>query len=93
MSQHVNVDRPEHGVSLDKVKIWTVDNRKFKRVVKEHIYIRVVEPSLNKDGGRYLLPAVWTNLLKARVPPGPKTAMEVETPHLVPQRNLGANSS
>ena len=65
MSQHEHVDRPEHGVSLDKVK--TVDNRKFEKGVKEKIYIRVMEPSPNKDGGRYLLPAVWTNLLKASV--------------------------
>ena len=30
VSQHVHVDRPEHGVSLDKVKILTVENRKFE---------------------------------------------------------------
>ena len=65
--QHVHVDRPEHGVSLDKVKILTVDNRKFERGVKEAIYIRIMKSSLNKDGGHYLLPAVWTNLLRARV--------------------------
>ena len=43
------MDRPEHGVSLDKVqvKIWTVDNSKFERGVNEAIYIRVMEPSLN----------------------------------------------
>ena len=45
----------------------TVDNRKFKRGVKEAIYIRVAELNLNKDGGRYLLPAVWTHLLRGRV--------------------------
>ena len=67
VSQHVHVDRQEHGVSLDKVKILTVENRKFERGVKEAIYIRVAKPSLNKDGWRYLLPSVWTNLLRARV--------------------------
>ena len=41
LSNRVHVDRPEHGVSLDKVKILTVDNRKFNRV-KEAIYIRVM---------------------------------------------------
>ena len=29
VSQHVHVDRLEHGVSLNKVKILTVENRKF----------------------------------------------------------------
>ena len=43
--------------------------------MKEAICIRVAEQSLNKDGGRYLLPAVWTNLLRAR------TAVKVEVPH------------
>ena len=38
VSQHVHVDRPEHGMSLDKVKILTVDNGKFERGVKEAIY-------------------------------------------------------
>ena len=66
VSQHVHVDRPEHGVSLDKVKILTMENMKFEKEVKETIYIRVAKPSLNKDGRYYLLPAVWTNLLRAR---------------------------
>ena len=30
VSQHVHVDRPEYGVSLDKVKILTFENRKFE---------------------------------------------------------------
>ena len=53
-------------MSLDKVKILTVENRKFERGVKEAIYIRVAKTSLNKDVGQYLLPAVWTNLLRAK---------------------------
>ena len=40
----------KHGESLDKVKILKVDNRKFERGVKEESYIRVMEPSLSKDG-------------------------------------------
>ena len=87
------MDRPEHVVSLDKVKILTVDNRKFEKGVNKAIYIRAIEPSLNKDGDHYLLPAVWTNLLKARVPVSPwsQDRFEVEAPHLVPQRHHGAN--
>ena len=54
VSKHVHVDRLEHGVSLDKVKILTVENNKFERGVKESICIRVAKLSLNKDGGCYL---------------------------------------
>ena len=57
-SQHVHVDRLEHGVNLDRVKILTVESKKFERGVKEAIYLKVAEPSLNKDCGHYLLPAV-----------------------------------
>ena len=67
VSQHVHVNRPEHGVSFNKVKTLTVENKKFERGVKKTIYIWVAKPSLNKDGCRYLLPSVWTNLLRARV--------------------------
>ena len=61
VSQHVHMGRLEHGVSLDKIKILTVENRKFERGVKEAIYIRVAKPNLNTDGEHYLLPAVLTN--------------------------------
>ena len=47
-SQHVHVDRLDHGVSLDTVKLLTVENKQFERGVKETIYIRVDEPSFNK---------------------------------------------
>ena len=36
VSQHVHMDKPDHGVSLDKVKIWTVENRK-EVVLKEEL--------------------------------------------------------
>ena len=39
----------EHGVTLDNVKIVTVENRKFESGVKEAINIRIAESSLNKD--------------------------------------------
>ena len=37
------------------------------RGVKEAIYIRALNPSLNRDGGRYNLPPVWDNIIKKRV--------------------------
>ena len=91
VSQHVHMDRSEHGVSLDRVKILTVENKKFERGVKEAIYILVAKPSLKNDGGHYLLPTVWTNLLRASVcpPPSPMTAINIEVPHLAPQHHYG----
>ena len=83
VSQHVHVDKPKHGVSLDRVKILTVDINQLERGVKEAIYIRVAKPGLNKEGGHYILPAVWINLLRARVRghlvPGPLLKLRTPT--------------
>ena len=54
--QHIHVDRLEHGIGLDKVKISTVENKKFERRVKEVIYTWLAKPSLSKDSNCYLLP-------------------------------------
>jgi len=67
VSRHVHVDEPDHSVSLESARILAVEPRWFERGVKEAIHIRVVAPSLNRDGGRYNLPPVWNNLLKRRV--------------------------
>ena len=84
VSQHVHVDWPENGVSLDKVKILTVENRKFEGRLEETVYIGVAKASLDRDGGHYLLPAVWSNMLRARVcpppPPQPVPTLTLRSP-------------
>ena len=66
VSHHVSIDKQEHSVSLDNINILKVENKRSEGV-KEAIHIGVAAPSLNNDGGCYLLPPVWTNLLRARV--------------------------
>ena len=56
-----------HTVELDNTEILTTEPRWFERGVKEAIYIRALNPSLNRDGGRYNLPPVWDNIIKKRV--------------------------
>ncbi len=68
VSKHIHGDAPDHHVDLETVNILTTDPGWFPHGVKEAIHIRVNQPSLNKDGGRYNLPAVWTNLLKSWIP-------------------------
>ena len=47
--------------------ILTTEPRWFERGVKEAIFIRALNPSLNRDGGKYNLPSVWDNVIKKRV--------------------------
>ena len=68
VSRHIHTDKPEHQVDIKTVKILGTEPRWFERGVKEAIHIRVNKPSLNRDGGRFNLPAVWNNLLRDRIP-------------------------
>ena len=67
VSKHLHQDQPGHNIDLKQTKVLAVEPKWFERGVKEAIHIRIEEPSLNKDGGRYCLPNLWTNLLKSRV--------------------------
>ena len=67
VSQHIHIESPGHQVDLEQVKILEREPRYFERGVKEAIYIRVNNPSLNKDGGRYNLPRVFDPILGSRV--------------------------
>ena len=56
-----------HTVELDNTEILETESRWFERGVKEAIFIRALNPSLNRDGGRYYLPPVWDNIINKRV--------------------------
>ena len=51
-------------MELENTEILTTESRWFERGVKEAICIRALNPSLNRDGGRYNLPPVWDNIIK-----------------------------
>ncbi|KAI8512320.1 hypothetical protein Bbelb_089590 [Branchiostoma belcheri] len=51
------------NLTLDKVRILDTEQDYFVRGVKEAVYIRAHQPSLNRDGGRYRLPATFDALL------------------------------
>ena len=62
-------------IDIEKAMIVPVEPQWFERGVKEAVYIRARKPSLNRDGGRFNLPVVWTNLLEKHVRgPGPGTS-------------------
>ena len=67
VSQHLHLESPGHMVSLDKVEILDADPDYVTRGIREAIYIRALQPSLNRDGGRYKLPATFDPVLESRV--------------------------
>ena len=73
VSKHIHTDNPNHNIMLENTKILSVEHKWFERGVKEAIYIRAMNPSLNRDGGRYNLPPVWNNIIKERLTDGAGT--------------------
>ena len=67
VSRHVHSDNPNHNITLENTKILSVEHKWFEREVKEAIHIRALNPSLNRDGGRYNLPPIWNNIIKERL--------------------------
>ena len=67
VAKHIHTDQPEHTVELDNTEILTTEPIWFEQGVKEAIYIRALNPSLSRDGGRYNLPPVWDSIIKKRV--------------------------
>ena len=66
-TKHIHTDQLEHTEELDNTEILTTEPRWFERGVKDAIFIRALNPSLNRDGGRYNLAPVWDNIIKKRV--------------------------
>ena len=52
-----------HEVSMDNFKILGREDNTVARTIKESIYIRVNNPILNRNIGKYNLPHIWDNIL------------------------------
>ena len=52
-----------HSTTLDNFNIVGREEHNLSRLIKESMYIRVNNPSLNKNIGRYHLPHVWDEVL------------------------------
>ncbi|KAI8514558.1 hypothetical protein Bbelb_071490 [Branchiostoma belcheri] len=67
VSQHIHIESPGHTVDLEGVRILDTEQDYFKRGIKEAIYIRALQPSLKRDGGRYRLHTTFDPLLTSHV--------------------------
>ena len=58
---HYNIT--SHEVSLDNFSIVGREDQNIARTTKEAILIRVNDPSLNRNIGKYQLPHIWDEVL------------------------------
>ena len=52
-----------HELSLDNFSIVGREDQSIARALKETIIIRVNDPSLNRNIGKYQLPHIWDEVL------------------------------
>ena len=52
-----------HQVNIDNFNIVGREDLNLSRTIKETLYIRVNNPSLNKNIGKYHLPHIWDEVL------------------------------
>ena len=52
-----------HETSIENFSIVGREDQNLIRAIKEAIYIRVNNPSLNKNIGKYHLPHIWDEVL------------------------------
>ena len=55
--------RSGHEVNIDNFSIIGREDQNLTRTTKEALYIRVNNPSLNKNIGKYHLPHIWDEVL------------------------------
>ena len=52
-----------HKISIENFEIVGRDDQNLMRTIKEALYIRVNDPSLNRNIGKYHLPHIWDEVL------------------------------
>ena len=52
-----------HSTNIDNFSIVRQEDQKLIRSIKEAVYVKVNNPSLNKNMGKYHLPNIWDEVL------------------------------
>ena len=52
-----------HNITLNNFSIVDREEQNLSRLIKESMFIRVNNPSLNKNLGKYHLPYIWDEVL------------------------------
>ena len=60
---HDHCNTSGHKVIINKFSIIGRDDQNITRAIKEALFIRVTDPSLNRNIGKYHLPYIWDEVL------------------------------
>ena len=52
-----------HNINIENFEIVGRESQNLMRTIKEALYIRVNDPSLNRNIGKYRLPHIWDEVL------------------------------
>ena len=52
-----------HNITIDNFSIVGKEGQNLNRAIKEALYIRANNPSLNRNIGKYHLPHIWDEVL------------------------------
>ena len=52
-----------HNINIENFEIVGRESQNLMRTIKEALYIRVNDPSLNRNVGKYHLPHIWDEVL------------------------------
>ena len=67
VAEHIHVESPGHTVDISGVKILEREHKNFDRGIKEAIYIRAYQPTLNRHAGRHQLSHVYDKTLSTHM--------------------------
>ena len=67
IADHLHKDTRGHNIDFKSTKVLDREPRWFERGIRESIYIRAYKPTLNRNAGRYTLPAVWNRLIEQHI--------------------------
>ena len=62
-SIHNHYNTTGHEVSLDNFSIGGRDDQSMTRTIREAMLVRISDPSLNRNIGKYQLPHIWDEVL------------------------------
>ena len=60
---HDNFNTSGHSITIDNFSIVERKGQNLIRTIKEALYMRVSNPSLNGNIGKYYLPHIWNEVL------------------------------